>query len=156
MNWFGTFEKTVQLIRDYYWIALIPIVLWALLESIIDEKDIEQNFAESYGEIYNSTSVYKKASKNNYRYKFKYNGVEYFGSSIGSWLDGISVGKIYKVEFSSKDPQHSRMNFEIEYSKKIIQNKEGKLDTVIIPTSELKLELPTDLNNRFQKLKKLN
>ncbi|WP_396632044.1 hypothetical protein [Maribacter sp. R86514] len=156
MNWFGTFEKTVQVIRDYYWIALIPIALWALLKNISEEKDIEQNLTESYGEIYNSTSVYKKASKNSYKYKFEYNGIEYFGSSIGSWLDGISVGKIYKVEFSSKNPQHSQMNFEIEYSKKIIQNKEGKLDTVFIPTSELQLELSTDLNNRLQKLKKLN
>lgn len=156
MNWFRTYEKTIQFIRDYYWIAIIPIVLWAFLASNYRENDIKQNFTESYGEIYNSTSVYKKASKNRYRYKFEYNGIEYFGSSIGSWLDGISVGKIYKVEFSSKDPEHSQMNFEIEYSKKIIQNKEGNLDTVFIPTSELKLELPTDLNNRLQKLKKLN
>ena len=38
MNWFGTFEKTVQLIRDYYWIALIPIVPAYITDRMFSER----------------------------------------------------------------------------------------------------------------------
>ncbi len=153
MNWYSYFQKVKNFIKEYYWIAGAPFLIWGLFATLAEREDIEKNRSETYGAIYSSTPVYKKASKRNFRYKFNYDGIEYYGSSTGSWLDGIEIGKIYKVKFSNQNPKHSKMDFEIEYSKKVVENEDGQMDTIFIPTSEMKLEIPEDLKDRLKKLK---
>lgn len=144
----------MDFIKEYYWIAGIPLLIFGLIEYEAEKNDIEKNHAETYGMVVGYRPVYKKPSKRYFDYKFKHEGVEYRGSSIEYVSENISEGKIYKVEFSDKNPKHSRMDFDVEYSMIIETDKRGNLDTIYIPTSEMKLEIPAELKNRFENLKR--
>ncbi|MDO7171909.1 hypothetical protein [Mariniflexile sp. AS56] len=133
LNLTDKYLKVKEFISEYYWIAGIPFFIFAIIGVMESKEDIKQNKTLTYGMVYGSTSIYKKYSKRNYKYEFYNNGKKYTGTSTAYSSKNIRNGNFYKVEFSDKNPEHSRMIFESEYERKIGTNKKDKVtDTIFV------------------------
>ena len=115
------------------------------------KEDIVENKSNTYGIVTRSRPIVNQFSKRRYDYDFYVKGQKFSGSSIGWLSDNIAIGKYYPVEFSSENPMNNQMDFKQEYSKKQVENANGQIDTIYIPSSEP--ELPKDLIIRLEKLK---
>ena len=128
-------------------------MLWGGLSATFEKEDISKNQTETFGKVYSSSSIYKKYSKRNYRYEFYYKEKRYTGSSTAYYSANVLEGNFYKVLFSNKNPNNSNMNFEIQYTQQIKVASNKVMDTIYIPTSELKLQLPKAYDKRIEKLR---
>lgn len=153
MNLIENLKKIKSFLIEYYWIAFIPVVMYAFIQIIFEREDINQNLNETYGIVYNSTPIYQKYNKNkhNYRYEFIHKGKKYTGSSSAHISDKIRIGNTYKVEFSNLNPEHSRMIFDSVYVRKFKTNKNGKVtDTIyVLKGQELRNEMK-DLIEKYE------
>ncbi|MFT5849130.1 MAG: hypothetical protein ACJARX_001496 [Psychroserpens sp.] len=109
----------IAIVKEYYWIAIIPFFIYGLISSIESKDDINQHQTETFGTVYRSSPIAKHYSKRSYKYKFNYNTKTHFGSSVHYQSENIKIGSFYKVEFSKENPNHNRMIFDIEYLQKI-------------------------------------
>lgn len=150
MNLTENYIKIKEFISEYYWIAGIPFLIWGLILVMEEKQDIKQNGTETFGMVYGSTSIYKKYSKRNYKYEFYYNGKKYTGTSTAYNSENVENGNFYKVEFSDKNPEHSRMNFDLEYVREIKTNEDGKVDTMYVPKEQ---KLRNEMKSRIEKYK---
>ena len=150
MNLSEKYIKIKEFISEYYWIAGIPFLLWGFIIASESKEDINRNQNETYGMVYGSGTIYKQYSKRNYKYEFYYNGKKYTGTSTAYNSENVKNGNFYKVEFSYKNPEHSRMNFELEYIREIKTNQNGKVDTIYVPKDQ---KLRNETKNRIEKYK---
>ncbi|MCQ0111218.1 hypothetical protein [Zhouia amylolytica] len=150
MNLTENYIKIKEFISEYYWIAGIPFLIWGLILVIEQKQDIKQNGTETFGMVYGSKTIYKQYSKRNYKYKFYYNGKKYTGTSTAYNSENVENGNFYKVEFSDKNPEHSRMNFDLEYVREIKINENGKVDTTYVPKEQ---KLRNEMKERLEKFK---
>jgi len=133
LNLTEKYLKIKEFVTEYYWIGIIPFFIYGLIGVMESKEDIKQNKTLTYGMVYGSRSIYKQYSKRNYKYEFYYNGKKYTGTSTAYNSENVQNGNFYKVEFSDKNPEHSRMNFESEYVKKLKTDESGKvLDTIYV------------------------
>ncbi|WP_298507035.1 hypothetical protein [uncultured Maribacter sp.] len=146
-------KNTWPIIKEYYWIAFIPVAIFAFFSSQAEKEDIDKNKSIAYGLVTRSVPLAKKFSKRSYHYTFNVDGKKYSGSSIGWISDNIDDGNYYPVEFSTKNPKHNRMDFEIEYSYVVNINNSGKIDTTYIPKSEMKIKISEEDSERIEKLR---
>lgn len=142
--------KIKEFISEYYWIAGIPFLIWGLILVMEEKQDIKQNGTETFGMVYGSKSIYKQYSKRNYKYEFYYNGKKYTGTSTAYNSENVENGNFYKVEFSDKNPEHSRMNFDLTYVREIKTNEDGKVDTTFVPKDQ---KLRKEMKERLEKYK---
>ncbi|CAM4320425.1 hypothetical protein [Zobellia nedashkovskayae] len=147
-------KSTWSIIKEYYWIAFVPVVIFAFFSSQAEKEDIDKNRSIAYGLVTRSVPLAKKFSKRSYHYTFNVDGKEYSGSSTGWISDNIDDGNYYPVEFSIKNPEHNRMDFEIEYSYVVAINDSGKMDTTYIPKSEMKIKISEEDSERIEKLRR--
>lgn len=150
MNLTENYIKIREFISEYYWIAGIPFLIWGLILVMEEKQDIKQNGTETFGMVYGSKSIYKQYSKRNYKYEFYYNGKKYTGTSTAYNSENVENGNFYKVEFSDKNPEHSRMNFDLEYVREIKTNEDGKVDTTYVPKDQ---KLRNEMKERLEKYK---
>ncbi|SFS96572.1 hypothetical protein SAMN04487906_2381 [Zhouia amylolytica] len=150
MNLTENYIKIKEFISEYYWIAGIPFLIWGLILVIEQKQDVKQNGTETFGMVYGSKSIYKQYSKRSYKYKFYYNGKKYTGTSTAYNSENVENGNFYKVEFSDKNPEHSRMNFDLEYVREIKINENGKVDTTYVPKEQ---KLRNEMKERLEKFK---
>ncbi|WP_282162991.1 hypothetical protein [Ulvibacterium marinum] len=146
-------KQIIRFIKKHYWIAMIPVAIFAFISLEEEKKDIDQNKSITYGVVKRSRPIAKQFSKRHYDYDFYVNGQKFSGSSIGWLSDGINQGNYYVVEYSIKNPEHSRMDFEIQYSLVVETNELGKKDTTYIRTSEMKINIPEEYRSRIENLK---
>lgn len=145
MNLTEEYIKFKKIISEYYWIAGIPFLVWGFMLAMESKEDINRNQKETYGMVYGSRSIYKQYSKRNYKYEFYYNGKKYTGTSTAYNSENVKNGNFYKVEFSDKNPEHSRMIFDLEYIREIKTNENGKVDTTHVPKNQkLRNEMKTE------------
>ncbi|MFK7749267.1 MAG: hypothetical protein AB8B65_12800 [Kordia sp.] len=83
----------------------------------LQKSELQRNKIFVYGIVTSSSKIYKKYSKRNYHYHFFYKEKKYYGSTTGNFSENIEIGKRYKVELSSKDPNNNNMLFHIPYDK---------------------------------------
>ena len=57
------------------------------------------------------------------------------------------------MEFSTKNPEHNRIDFKIEYSYVVETTESGKMDTTYIPKSEMKIKISEEDKERIEKLR---
>ena len=127
------FKNIISLVKEYYWIAGIPFLVFGFILTMNNKEDINQNQTETYGMIYDSTPIYKKYSKRIYKYEFYYKSKKYTGTSTAYISKNVENGNFYKVEFSDKNPENSRMNFDSEYVREFKTNENGKVtDTIFV------------------------
>ncbi|MFI1745536.1 hypothetical protein [Thalassobellus sediminis] len=150
MNLTENYIKIKEFIFEYYWIAGIPFLIWAFILVMEEKQDIKQNGIETFGMIYGSKSVYKQYSKRNYKYEFYYDGKKYTGTSTAYNSENVKNGNFYKVEFSDKNPEHSRMIFDLEYVREIKTNDNGKVDTTYVQKDQ---KLRNEMKKRIEKYK---
>ncbi|WP_299126292.1 hypothetical protein [uncultured Winogradskyella sp.] len=150
MNLTEKYIKIKEFISEYYWIAGIPFLLWGFILAMESKEDINRNQNKTYGMVYGSRPIYKQYSKRNYKYEFYYKGKKYTGTSTAYNSENVENGNFYKVEFSDKNPEHSRMNFELEYIREIKTNENGKVDTTYVPKDQ---KLQNEMKNRIEKYK---
>ncbi|KJD31051.1 hypothetical protein PK35_16820 [Tamlana nanhaiensis] len=150
MNLAENYIKIKEFISEYYWIAGIPFLIWGLILVVEEKQDIKQNGTETFGMVYGSKSIYKQYSKRNYKYEFYYNGKKYTGTSTAYNSENVENGNFYKVEFSDKNPEHSQMNFDLEYVREIKTNENGKVDTTYVPKDQ---KLRNKMKERLEKFK---
>jgi hypothetical protein len=138
LSLFESFKKIKSVVLKYYVIVFYPLIIWGLFLVINEKEDINDYLTKTYGIVFNSTTIYQKYNnKRRYKYYFNYNGTKYYGSSSAHLSKNIRVGNIYKVEFSYKNPEHSRMIFDSEYLQDVRLDKCGKvIDTVYILKSQ--------------------
>lgn len=149
MNLTENYIKIKEFISEYYWIAGIPFLIWGFILVMEEKQDIKQNGNETFGMVYGSKPIYKQYSKRNYKYEFYYNGKKYTGTSTAYSSENVRNGNFYKIEFSDKNPEHSRMLFESEYVQKFITDENGKVTDTIF---ELKgQELRNEIKERLEK-----
>lgn len=144
---------TWSVIKQFSIVAFAPVILIAYFSSQQEEEDIEKNKSLTYGIVTRSTPLVKKFSKRIYHYKFNVNGKTYSGSSTGWISDNINYGNYYPVEFSTKNPEHNRIDFKIEYSYVVETTESGKIDTTYIPKSEMKIKISEEDKERIEKLR---
>ena len=150
MNLTENYIKIKEFISEYYWIAGIPFLIWAIVLVMEEKQDIKQNGIETFGMVYGSKSIYKQYSKRNYKYEFYYNGKKYTGTSTAYNSENVENGNFYKVEFSDKNPEHSRMIFDLEYVREIKTNDNGKVDTTYVPKDQ---NFRNEMKKRIEKYK---
>ena len=150
MNLTENYIKIKEFISEYYWIAGIPFLIWGFILVMEEKQDIKQNGTETFGMVYGSNSIYKQYSKRNYKYEFFYNGKKYTGSSTAYNSENVENGNFYKVEFSDKNPEHSRMIFELEYVREIKTKDNGKVDTTYVQKNQ---KLRNEMKKRIEKYK---
>ena len=136
MNLTENYIKIKKFISEYYWIAGIPFLIWGFILAMESKEDINRNEKETYGMVYGARPIYKQYSKRNYKYEFYYNGKKYTGTSTAYNSENVENGNFYKVEFSDKNPEHSRMIFDLEYVREIKTNENGKVDTTYVPKDQ--------------------
>ncbi len=103
--------------RDWMYLIII-IVLGVSVVSIygyMENSDIRNNLSVTSGKINFYGRTTKGGTVISYEYYHKY--IKYQSSSgIGYFKDcektGWCIGKCFKVEYSSKNPKNSRMNFD--------------------------------------------
>jgi len=151
LNLTENYIKIKEFISEYYWIAGIPFMIWVFILVMAEKEDIKQNRTETFGMVYGSKSNYKQYSKRNYKYEFYYNGKKYTGTSTAYNSENIENGNFYKVEFSDKNPEHSRMIFDLEYVRQFKTDENGKvIDTTYILKEQ---KLRNELKKRIEKYK---
>tara|TARA_R110002051_G_scaffold192097_1_gene260676 strand:+ start:365 stop:841 length:477 start_codon:yes stop_codon:yes gene_type:complete len=150
LNLTENYIKIKEFISEYYWIAGIPFLIWGFILVMEEKQDMKQNETETFGMVYGSKSIYKKYSKRNYKYEFYYNGKKYTGTSTAYNSENVENGSFYKVEFSDKNPEHSRMIFDLEYVREIKTNENGKVDTTYVPKEQ---KLRNEMKKRIEKYK---
>ena len=150
MNLTENYIKIKEFISEYYWIAGIPFLIWAIILVMEEKQDIKQNGIETFGMVYGSKSIYKQYSKRNYKYVFYYNGKKYTGTSTAYNSENVENGNFYKIEFSDKNPEHSRMIFDLEYVREIKTNDNKKVDTTYVPKDQ---KLRNEMKKRIEKYK---
>ena len=150
MNLTENFIKIKEFISEYYRIAGIPFLIWGFILVMEEKQDIKQNGTEAFGMVYGSKSIYKQYSKRNYKYEFHYNGKKYTGTSTAYNTENVENGNFYKVEFSDKNPEHSKMIFDLEYVREIKINDNGKVDTTNVPKDQ---RLRNEMKKRIEKYK---
>lgn len=153
MKWYGSYLKLKSIIQRYYWVAGIPLVILGFFAAVVEDHEIENHQAKTYGTVYFTRPVYKKPSKRYYDYEFVYKGTVYYGSSMEYLSKNIDNGKIYIVEFSDQNPKHNRIVFDLEYSMQLKPNDAGMFDTTYIPTEQLKRNIPAYLRDRMDSLR---
>ena len=151
MNLTENYIKIKDFIYEYYWIAGIPFLIWGFILVMEEKQDIKHNGIETFGMVYGSKSIYKQYSKRNYKYEFYHNGKKYTGTSTAYNSENVKNGNFYKVEFSDKNPEHSLMNFDLEYVREIKTNENGKVDTTYVLKDQ---KLRNEMKNRIEKYKK--
>lgn len=125
--------KDIKLFQKYSWILGIAIILYGISIYINYYSEINSNEAETYGVIYGITSMRtRNFSGIIYKYRFKYNGKEYFGTTTKNYPERIENGRIFKVKFSNKNPNHNEILFKHEFLRKIISINKGKRDTIYL------------------------
>ena len=115
-----------------------------------EKQDIKQNGTETFGMVYGSKSIYKQYSKRNYKYEFYYNGKRYTGTSTAYNTENVENGNFYKVELSDKNPEHSKMIFDLEYVREIKTNVNGKVDTTYVRKDH---KLRNEMKKQIEKYK---
>jgi len=150
LNLTEKYLKIKKFVSEYYWIAIIPFFIYGLIGVLESKEDIKQNKTLTFGMVYGSKSIYKQYSKRNYKYEFHYNGKKYTGTSTAYSSENVRNGNFYKVEFSDKNPEHSRMLFESEYVREIKTNVNGKVDTRYVMKDQ---KLRNEMKNRIGKYK---
>jgi hypothetical protein len=150
LNLAGNFIKIKDFISKYYWIVGIPLIVYVFIHFVNEKADISDNKTETYGMVYGARPIYKQYSKRNYKYEFYYNGKKYTGTSTAYNSKNVENGNFYKVEFSDKNPEHSRMNFDLEYVREIKTNENGKIDTTYVPKNQ---KLRNEMKERLEKYK---
>ena len=151
MNLTEKYLKIKEFVSEYYWIAIIPFFLYGLIGVLESKEDIKQNKTLTFGMVYGSKSIYKQYSKRNYKYEFYYNGKKYTGTSTAYNSENVRNGNFYKVEFSDKNPEHSRMQFESEYVQRFKTDENGKITDTIFELKEQ--ELRNEIKERLEKYK---
>ena len=120
--------NAINYIKKNLWLFfIIPIGILAFIQSFNERKGIEQNYTINYATIINSRRNNKQHTKRRYSYEFYYKGVKYNGSSSERKSKNIEIGKIYKVEFSDKNPKQNRIVFDKEYLRKINRDDNGNI-----------------------------
>ena len=151
MNLTEKYLKIKEFISEYYWIAGIPLLIWGFTLAMNEKEDINLNETETYGMVYGSKSIHKQYSKRNYKYEFHYNGKNYTGTSTAYNSDNVQNGNYYKIEFSNKNPAHSRMIFELEYVQRLKTDENGKvIDTIFLLKDQV---LRNEIKERIAKYK---
>jgi len=148
LNLIENYIKIKEFISEYYWIAGIPFLIWGFILAMESKEDINRNQNETYGMVYGARPIYKQYSKRNYKYEFYYNGKKYTGTSTAYNSKNVENGNFYKVEFSDKNPEHSRMNFDLEYVREIKTNENGKVDTTYVQKDQ---KLRNEIKERLEK-----
>jgi hypothetical protein len=138
-------KNIITIIKAYYWIAVIPLFIYGLISAIESKQDIDQHQTETFGLVYNSKPISKQNSRRNYMYKFSFKNKAYSGSSSAYLSENVKIGSFYKVEFSNKNPDHSRMLFDLEYLQKFKFDNLGNVtDTIYAEKNE---ELYNQMNS---------
>ncbi len=151
MNLTENYIKVKEFISEYYWIVGIPFLFWGFFMVMTKKEDIKQNKTETFGMVYGSTPIYKQYSKRNYRYEFYYKSRKYTGTSTAYNSKNVENGNFYKVEFSDKNPEHSRMIFDVEYVQELKTDESGKvIDTMYISKDQ---KMNNDIKKRIEKFK---
>lgn len=151
MNLAENHIKIKEFISEYYWVAGIPFLIWGFFLVMTEKEDINWNQTKTYGVVYGATPMYKQYSKRNYKYEFYYNGKKYTGTSIAYNSKNVKNGNFYKVEFSDKNPEHSRMIFDLEYVRQLKTDGSGKvIDTMYVPKDQ---KLRNEMKKRIKKYK---
>lgn len=128
-------------------------MIFAFVSIQAKDEDIDQNKSITYGIVKGSRPIIKQFSKRHYDNYFHVDGQKFSGSSIGWLSDNIYNGNYYPVEFSIKNPKHSRMDFEIEYSQVFETKDSEQTDTTYVRTSEIKMDIPEEYKSRIESLK---
>ncbi|WP_422348928.1 hypothetical protein [Flagellimonas sp.] len=116
-----------------------------------EKAAIDNNLTTTIGKVIRSNPVSNQHSKRRYQYEFYVNGKKHAGSSIGHLSDWIENGNFYQVEYSSENPESSRMIFEIEFVQEIKTQENGiKVDTLYVPKD---LKIKKELNSAVEKLR---
>ena len=132
MNKF-TVDKAFIIIKTYWWLAVLPLFIYGVISSITSKHDINQNQTDTFGEVQSSSPILRQPSKRSYKYTFIFKNKTYSGTSAEYLSKRIAIGDFYKVEFSNKNPEHSRMLFNVEYIQDFKYDNFGKVtDTIYI------------------------
>jgi len=125
--------KAVNLFEKYSWILGVAILIYGISIYVNTKKDLYSNQAETHGVIYDITSM-RAATFSGivYKYKFKYNEKEYFGTTTKNYSERIKNGRIFKVIFSTENPNNNEIFFEYEYLRKTYLDKNGNRKTIYL------------------------
>ena len=143
----------IDKLTKYWYVLFVPIMIYGLIKFLEEKQDIENNKEVGYGKIYRSRQIPNKWSKRKFDFEFVVGNKKYKGTNNGYISDGIEVGNFYQVEYSKKNPEHNRMDFKTEYFQKIQKDEFGNMDTIYVPESEYKPQLPKEIENRIKKIK---
>lgn len=131
MNLTEKYLKIKEFVSEYYWIASIPFLIYIFIITSNNKEDIDQNQTETYGMVYGSKAIYKQYSKRSFKYEFYYNGKKYTGTSTAYDSKNVQNGDFYKVQFSDKNPENSRMIFDSAYVQRLKTDLDGKVTDTI-------------------------
>lgn len=103
-------------------IGVIMFIL-AILDMNNRENSINENKFETIGKVY---KFHSNRSFNHYYFKYYYKGIEYNNyQNISSFGEDKCVGKFYKVDLSTKNPQYSIIFLSEEITDQIEIRKVG-------------------------------
>ena len=143
-------KTLLQQIKKYYWIVGIPLFIWGFILTEEGDNDIDNNLKTNFGQVYTSYSVKNQPTKKTYKYKYSFKGKKFSGSEIEHITKGVKIGAFYKIEYSIKNPENSRMLFDREYLQRInIDSLTGLIDTIYLDKNH---KIRKQLNKKFDSL----
>ena len=87
------------------------------------DKKIRDNRRYTIGKVYKESSTLKNGE--HYHYKFNYNGKEYEAYNLKENNYKVEFGERFIVEFSSKEPEYSKILYKYKVTKLINSPKDG-------------------------------
>lgn len=98
-------------------VVLVLIALaWGILETSKHNKLQDEELSKN---LFVTVAKIKDLHKNNYKYVFFYDGVKYSAFQRENAGRNSNIGKYFRVEFSSKNPQYSRLKLDEEITKSV-------------------------------------
>lgn len=119
-------KKVFLLFEKYSWILGIAIIIYAFSIYANFKYELNTNELSTHGKVYDKTYIFNgRFGKFLYRYEFLYNGKKYFGTSSKTGPEVSLEGRVFKVIFSSENPDINEIIFEHEYSMEIKKDDRG-------------------------------
>jgi hypothetical protein len=126
--------KVAVYFERYSWILGVAIIIYAISLYVNSRVELKANKSETYGTVYGRTLIFNgRFGRNIYKYEFFYKGKKYFGTSAKLGPSWVLKGLIFKVDFSTEDPNNNEIFFDKEYTRKIEFDKnEQTIDTIYL------------------------
>lgn len=128
-------DKINTFFQNYFWVILIPLIIYAFYAEADKKSEIKNNYASTYAKVYDVSETYRRVGKSSrlkreIKYQYYYKGKRYRGTESIPKEKRVTKGNYFMVGFSTLNPSKNIIYLDVEYKRFLKKDKDGKIDTI--------------------------